>query len=189
MSFASFVRALPQYRAKAPRGTLVCPSLEELYRDHLDFVFRHASRLAGPGIDAEDVTQDVFLIVADKLDVFDGAQSAITTWLYGITFNVVRARRRRMRVRRDFEVKEQAGALALAPNYLDMMEAHRLVYEILDQLGDRKREAFILAELEGLSCEEIAARVGAKTETVWSRLHYARRKFADCLEMRLQQER
>ena len=40
-----------------------------------------------------------------------------------------------------------------------------------------EREVFILAELEELSPEEIAAIVGAKVETVWSRLHYARADF------------
>ncbi len=41
-----------------------------------------------------------------------------------------------------------------------------------------KREAFILAELEELSCEEISRLTGAKVETVWSRLHYARKELA-----------
>jgi RNA polymerase sigma-70 factor (ECF subfamily) len=192
MSFASFVRALPQRRAKTARFAPSRPSLEELYRDHLDFVFRQARRLGAPGIDAEDVTQDVFLIVARKLEIFDCAQSSITTWLYGITFNVVRAQRRSMRKRKDFECKEERDnneVSAPPPDSLEMREAQRVVHEILDQLPHRKREAFILAEIEGLSCEEIADRVGAKTETVWSRLHYARREFADRLEMRMQKER
>jgi RNA polymerase sigma-70 factor (ECF subfamily) len=45
-------------------------------------------------------------------------------------------------------------------------------------MGRKKREVFALYELEGCSGEEIAERVGCKLETVWTRLHYARKDFA-----------
>src|SRR5438270_37240 len=77
-------------------------TLDGVYREHFDFVFRMAARLGGPMLDAEDASQEVFLIVARKLDTFDGT-SLVTTWLYGITLNVVRSLRRRQRLRRLFE--------------------------------------------------------------------------------------
>src|SRR6185369_1116766 len=91
--------------ARAQKNTVAVPpplTLEEVYRDHFEFVFRKAARLGGPGFDAEDACQEVFLIVARKLHTYD-ATSLVTTWLYGITFNVVRAMRRRLRLRRFFE--------------------------------------------------------------------------------------
>lgn len=157
---------------------------EEVYREHFEFVYRRAARLGGPGIDAEDAAQEVFLIVARKLETFDHS-SRVTTWLYGITLNVVRGMRRRAFVRRLWE--RQAPAPEPAIQSIDRAEvraAHRIAYEILDSLSPKKREVFILAEFEELSCEEIAAIVGAKTETVWSRLHYAREEFARRLEKR-----
>ena len=51
------------------------------------------------------------------------------------------------------------------------------------QNGFDKR-VFILAEFEGLSCEEIAAMTGTREQTVWSRLHYARKEFAERLDKR-----
>src|SRR5438045_9516522 len=86
--------------------------LEAVYRDHFEFVYRKAARLGGPGFDAEDASQEVFLIVARKLHTYDGT-SLVTTWLYGITFNVVRALRRRLRLRRLFE--RSAGPLPDPP--------------------------------------------------------------------------
>jgi RNA polymerase sigma-70 factor, ECF subfamily len=160
-------------------------TLEAVYREHFDFVFRMAARLGGPGLDAEDASQEVFLIVARKLDTFDGS-SLVTTWLYGITLNVVRSARRRLRLRRLFERDD--APLADVPiqsvDRAEVREAHRIAYAILDKLAPKKREVFILAEFEGLSCEEIAKVVGTKTETVWSRLHYARQEFARRLEAR-----
>ena len=160
-------------------------TLESIYREHFDFVYRKAARMGGPGIDAEDAAQEVFLVVARKLDTFDGS-SLMTTWLYGITLNVVRTLRRRSRIRRLFE-REEAQGLDVPVRSVDraeVLDAHRIAYAILDKLAPKKREAFILAEFEGLSCEEIAALTGSKTETIWSRLHYARKEFAERLDAR-----
>ena len=67
----------------------------------------------------------------------------------------------------------------------EVLDAHRIAYAILDKLAPKKREAFILAEFEGLSCEEIAQLTGSKTETVWSRLHYARKEFSERLDAQM----
>jgi RNA polymerase sigma-70 factor (ECF subfamily) len=168
-----------------PRPTPPSLTLEAVYREHFDFVFRMAARLGGPTIDAEDASQEVFLIVARKLDTFDGT-SLVTTWLYGITLNVVRSLRRRARLRRLFERDDvpKADVPIQSVDRAEVMEAHRIAYGILDKLAPKKREVFILAEFEGLSCEEIARIVGTKTETVWSRLHYARQEFAKRLAAR-----
>jgi RNA polymerase sigma-70 factor (ECF subfamily) len=152
---------------------------EELYRRHFEFVYRKAARLGGPGIDPEDVAQEVFLIVSRKLETFDGT-SQVTTWLYGITLNVVRSTRRRAFLRRLWERDAAASAEVVLQSVdrAEVMEAQRIAYAILDRLSPKKREVFILAEFEGLTCDEIAGIVGAKTETVWSRLHYAREEFS-----------
>ncbi len=163
-------------------------TLEGVYRDHFDFVFRKAARIGGPSIDAEDIAQEVFLIVARKLGTFDGS-SLLTTWLYGITFNVVRSTRRRLRLRHLFDYSDHDESVVIRSiDTVEVMQAHKIAYEILDKLAPKKREAFILAEFEGHSCEEIGLLVGAKTETVWSRLHYARQEFAQRLAARQRQQ-
>jgi RNA polymerase sigma-70 factor (ECF subfamily) len=164
-------------------------TLEDVYRDHFDFVFRQAARLGGPAIDAEDAAQEVFMVVARKLETFDSS-SLITTWLYGITLNVVRSLRRRARVRRLFELGEDKSDVAVRLlDRAEVVDAHRIAYEILDKIAPKKREVFILAEFEGLSCDEIAQLVGSKTETVWSRLHYARKEFAERLAHRTRKDK
>jgi RNA polymerase sigma-70 factor, ECF subfamily len=177
--------ARTQKDAAAAPPPLAPLTLEAVYRDHFEFVFRKAARLGGPGFDAEDATQEVFLIVARKLHTFDGS-SLVTTWLYGITLNVVRSIRRRLRVRRLFERAgdEVPDAPVRSLDRVELLQAHKIAYEILDKLAPKKREAFILAEFEGLSCDEIGQLVGAKTETIWSRLHYARQEFSQKLELR-----
>ena len=184
MLFASILRIMPADRERPRSQPAVSLTLEDVYRDHFDFVFRQAARLGGPGIDAEDAAQEVFMVVARKLETFD-ASSLITTWLYGITLNIVRSQRRRARIRRLFELGEEKSEVPVRSlDRAEVLDAHRIAYAILDKLAPKKREAFILAEFEGLSCEEIAQLSGSKTETVWSRLHYARKEFAERLAAR-----
>jgi RNA polymerase sigma-70 factor (ECF subfamily) len=165
-------------------------TLEGVYRQHFDFVVRKATRLGGPEVDPEDAAHEVFLVVARRLASYDGT-SLVTTWLYGITANVVRSMRRRARVRRLFEGRRDPTDLppVRSLDRAEVVEARRIAYEILNKLSAKKRETFILAELEGHTCEEIAQLTGTRTETVWSRLHYARAEFARRLQSRRERGR
>ncbi len=160
------------------RAMPVALKLEDVYREHFDFVYRRAARLGGVGFDAEDAAQEVFLIVSRKLDTFDGT-SQVTTWLYGITLNVVRRARRSARLRKLLEWRgAERETVVRGPDRAEVSEARRIAYQVLDKLSNKHREVFILSEFEGLSCEEIGRIVDCKVETVWSRLHYARKEFA-----------
>jgi len=48
----------------------------------------------GPHFDPEDIAQEVFIIAGRRLNTFNNT-SRVTTWLYGIKFNVVRSFRRK----------------------------------------------------------------------------------------------
>ena len=161
----------------------------DVYREHFDFVFRAAARLGGPTFDAEDAAQEVFIVVGRRLDTFDGS-CRITTWLYGITLNVVRAQRRRARIRSLWEraAPPRAPSALESIDRVELRQAHKIAYEVLDKLAPKKREVFILAEFEGLSCDEIAVIVGTRAETVWSRLHYARTEFSARVDKRMRGE-
>ncbi len=63
-------------------------------------------------------------------------------------------------------------------------EAARVVIELLEQLDDKKRAVFGLAELERLSASEIADALGVGQNTVSSRLRLARREFAEAAARR-----
>lgn len=172
--------SMPVSHRLGPPG-MAPPDFDSLYRDHFEFVYRVARRLGGPGFDAEDAAQEVFVVVSNKLDRFDGS-ARITTWLFAITLNVVRSQRRRQRLRRLFERRRvEEPPILESVDRAEVRDARRILDEVLEKLAPKKREVFVLAELEELSCEEIAAIVGAKTETVWSRLHYARAEFAERL--------
>ena len=159
------------------------PTLAELFRAHAAQVHRWAARLGGPSIDADDVVQEVFLAAHRKLGGFRG-DAQLTTWLYGITENVVRHRRRKERWRRFLgggaaDVAGDVPDPSRAPDeQLAGAQAAAETYRALDALKEKYRTVLILFELEGHSGEEIAALMGAKVATVWVWLHRARAEFA-----------
>ena len=162
------------------------PEISSLYRAHAAEVERWVARLAGPTVDAEDVVQEVFLVVQRRLSEWR-ADAKMTTWLYRITERVVHRQRRKQRMGR--WLRGLAGDFAgdvpterLTPvEDLERKEAARTVYAALDGLERKMRAVFVLFEIEGLSGEEIAALTGTKLATVWVQLHRGRARFLERL--------
>jgi RNA polymerase sigma-70 factor (ECF subfamily) len=154
-----------------------------LYDAHWTFVYRTARRLGTPPEELEDVVHDVFLVVLRRLDTFEDGK--LTTWLYRITANTVSDRHRRRRVRSAFAaLKVWVGAAPPpAPDRLaEQACAERRTESVLARMSPKKREVLALHALEGLSGDEIAERLGCPVNTVWTRLHHARREFAEVAE-------
>ncbi|MBI3183060.1 MAG: RNA polymerase sigma factor [Myxococcales bacterium] len=152
----------------------------ELYRAHFPFVWRVARRLGIPDSERGDVCQEVFLVAFRKLGAF--RQGRLSTWLYRIAANVCSDRHRRRRLREALlSLWGERPAEKVAPRTpltdYESREAEAAVGEVLSRMAPKKREVFALYELERLSAEEIAERVGCKLKTVWTRLHYARKDF------------
>jgi RNA polymerase sigma-70 factor (ECF subfamily) len=155
------------------------PDFEDVYEQHLTFVWRVLAAMGVPPDRLEDAVQDVFVIVHAKLTGFEG-RSRLTTWLYGIARNVaLEAIRRQARERQHTAALEEA--LPPAPGdgeaIARRLEARRLLLDILARLDDDKREVFVLVELEQVPIKEVAAMLGIKENTAWSRLRLARREF------------
>ena len=158
----------------------------ELFDAHFSFVFAVARRLGTPASEVDDVCQEVFVVVFRKIGDFQHGR--FTTWLYRIVANVVSDRHRRRRFREamhDLAERVLPATLVPAPTpeaSVQQRDAEAAVDRVLARMSPKKREVFALYELESLSGEEIAERVGCKVDTVWTRLHYARKEFAQIAE-------
>jgi RNA polymerase sigma-70 factor (ECF subfamily) len=165
----------------------------EIYRRHVADVTRWVRRFGTADADVEDVVHDVFLVALRKRQDFDPRRAAFGTWLFGVTANVTRSRRRRdtwrARIRRAFpwwsdETSPRAWIVpdsAEASGSPEENETGEVLQRLLDELGEKYRTAIVMFELEGLSCDEIAAAVGCSVENVYVRVHRARRKMAAAL--------
>jgi len=152
------------------------------YAENVHQVGRWAERLGGPELDIEDVVHDVFSIAYRQRAQFRH-DSSVATWLFGITNNVIRHRRRKEKWRRwlSGSAEETAGHLASATpdplRHAELGEATRLVYRLLDRIPDRDREILILFEIEELGADEVAALLKIKVANARLRLHRARTRF------------
>ena len=166
------------------------PAWRELYDAHFDFVSRVARRLGTPASELDDVCQEVFLVAFRKLSDFRDGR--LTTWLYRICANVVSDRHRRRRLRRtllEFWRKPEEPTVDWTPDReYESREVEAAVSRVLERMAPKKREVFVLYEMEGLSGEAVAELVGCKLDTVWTRLHYARKEFEQIARKRGLQE-
>ena len=161
-------------------------SLAEIYDRYAPQVERWARRLAGPRFDAEDLLHDVFLVVLRRHHEFRN-EARITTWLFRITAQVVRWRRRNDVLRRWLwglhgqALAESRSAGPTPVEEIERREESLRLYAAMDRLPEKYRTVLILSALEESTGEDIAALLGIETNAVWVRLHRARAKLADLL--------
>jgi RNA polymerase sigma-70 factor, ECF subfamily len=161
-------------------------SVARVHEEHGEFVWRTLYRMGVRPPHVEDVYQEVFLVVHRRLRTFTG-QCAITTWLYEICFRVAAGYRRKAHFRREELIpdwSELDGLSSEAPSperQLVTVQRAKQLERILDAMPLEYRVVFVMFEVEGLSSEEIAENVGAPLGTVYSRLHRARKRFAQSL--------
>jgi RNA polymerase sigma-70 factor, ECF subfamily len=162
-----------------PLGKL---DFDAVYHAHAQTVARWAARLGGPGVDVEDITQEVFLVADRRLREFRH-ESRVATWLFSITAKIVANDRRRRRIRRWWlrltpNAGDDMAAAGDTPlEQLEKRERRRQFYEALDGLSERQRRALVLFELEGLSIAEAAELMGLRPGNVRVLLHRARAAF------------
>jgi RNA polymerase sigma-70 factor (ECF subfamily) len=148
---------------------------ERIFQEHAPYVWRALRRLGVAEADADDVCQDVFIVVHRKLDTY--RTGALRTWLYGICLRVSSEYRRRPYRRREEVVDAVPDAGVDAPQE-DEVERRRALARLdgaLDLLDDDKRAVFVLFELEQVPMAEVAEAAGCPLQTAYSRLYAARK--------------
>lgn len=177
-------RAIGDDRRPPPRSSGhdgLSVEFRAIYDEWFEDVSRWIRALGGQEADRDDVLQEVFLVVRRRLSAFDGAN--VAGWLYRITRRQVRDFQRRTWVKHIFNrhrveepdlLADGRGSPAAA---FEHKERQRVLHALLSKMKEDRRSAFVLFEIEGLSGEEIARIQSIPLNTVWTRLHHARREF------------
>jgi RNA polymerase sigma-70 factor (ECF subfamily) len=145
---------------------------EMLYRKHVGRVHALCLRMMRDRSEAEELTQETFIRVWERLGSFRG-ESEFSTWLHRVTVNVVVGElRRRGRWRERFVAQDAAEVGVAQPAFaagsdLDLERA-------IASLSPKARLVFVLHDVEGYKHGEIAELTGLAVGTSKAHLHRAR---------------
>ena len=163
---------------------LEIPSFDEVYSEHVGFVWRTLRSFGVREPQLEDAVQDVFVVVHRRLSEWEG-RAAITTWLFAIARRVACAARRKLTTRTTEPLDDEPAGTEDTFAAMSRAQAAATVMAILDTLDEDKRVVFTLVELEQLSVPEVAQMLDCNLNTTYSRLRLARAAFEQAAKKRI----
>jgi RNA polymerase sigma-70 factor (ECF subfamily) len=173
-------------------------AVRELADRYSSRIFQLSMRYMKNREDAEEVTQDVLMKVCRKVNAFRG-DSALSSWIYRITFNTAMSRLRSTRLARQAEQdheraiagdadegyqrsRQPADWTRLPDEALLRAQLRQAVAEAIEELPEIYRAPIVLRDIEGLTTEEASLRLRLKDQTLKSRLHRGRLMLRQKLE-------
>jgi RNA polymerase sigma factor (sigma-70 family) len=149
-------------------------AFHQLYENHYRRVYALCWRMLADKDSAEDVCQEVFVQLWQKIANFRG-ESKFATWLHSVATNTVLGHLRKQKnwLQRIFSIEDQS-VLEASVELVDESESMRLELKI-QQLPERARLVFVLFAIEGYRHEEIAKMLNMAVGSSKSQYHRAKR--------------
>jgi RNA polymerase sigma-70 factor (ECF subfamily) len=172
---AALARALIAKQTAAPRVA---------WSRFSPLVRRILRRSLGPQYDVEDIVQDVFMCLFERVHTLRDPV-ALKAFVIAITVRTVRYEIRRARVRRWVGLSRTAELPDLRVVHADSTSRHALIhlYRTLDRINARDRTAFVLRFVEGMEASEVAAALEVSVPTArrcftraWERVTFFARR-------------
>ena len=169
------------------RGSIA--AFDALYRRHKGPLYRYLLRQCRDAAVAEELFQDIWANLVRARASYT-VSARFTTYLYRLAHNrlIDHYRRRAPGALVSFDDEDESLPEAVAAGreephtaYDSKTSAARLL-ELLAELPEAQREAFVLQHESGMSIEEIAEATGVNRETAKSRLRYAMAKLRSGLQ-------
>jgi len=140
-----------------------------------------AYRISRNEEDTEEIVQDVFITVYNKIDKFEG-KAAFSSWLYRITANTafMKLRKRKQHLSISFEEAVASGGeisvveICEPPSPGTQRELRDVLEQALNILPPEYRAIFVLRDVDGLSNQDVSSILGITVPAVKSRLHRSR---------------
>jgi RNA polymerase sigma-70 factor (ECF subfamily) len=149
-------------------------AFEVLVRRHTPRALTVARRLLGDPDDAEDLVQDAFIRVLDKIHTFD-AEREFAPWFFRLLVNLgINARKSKARRRTEPAPPHLSTREPGPDRVVERNEVRERFEEALARLPDRQRLVVSLYDVDGMTSAEIAKMLRVSQETVRWHLHQAR---------------
>ena len=160
-------------------------SFNKIVNEYQKKIYWHARRMVGNHDDADELTQQVIIVLFNKLKTFR-FDSSLKTWIYKITLtrslNFINKKKVRNFFRLD-EIKNQATQKGndIISNIEDKEKLEKL-NSILDELPIKQREVFVLRKFDNLSYEEISKITGKSVGGLKANYFHASKKIFEKLK-------
>jgi RNA polymerase sigma-70 factor (ECF subfamily) len=170
---------------------------DHLYRLHNQRVYTLCLRMVRDTAEAEDLTQEAFLLLFRKIHTFRG-ESAFSTWLHRLAVNLVlmRLRKKRLPVVSIEAIPDPEDGSA-PPRTLELGASDLVLEGVIDRINLERciqrlpagfRRVFLLHDIQGYRHREIAELLGRSVGDSKSQLHKARKRLRESLR-ELQREK
>jgi len=175
---------------RARRQSILATGIDQIHEQYRRRVYSWCLRIARNVEDAEDLSQDAFLLLCRKINTCRG-ESAFSTWLYRLVINVALMRMRRKtppHMQFDDILEARHGAINPCQELKTSVRAMAAsvarvdLERMFDQMPSGYRKAFLLHDSEDYSHPEIAVITGWTIGTSKSQLHRARKHLRNLLE-------
>ena len=148
-------------------------------------IYWHARRMTGNHLDADEIVQQVLLVMFNKLKTFN-FQSSVYTWIYKITSTRSLNLLRRNKVRSLFSIEDKAGEILKTENDiisdLENKEKIEKIQQFLLKIPAKQREVFILRNFDELSYDEISEITGRSVGALKANYFHAFNKLKDLMK-------
>lgn len=147
--------------------------LDDIIREFTPRLRRYVRSRVGNNEDADDIVQDIFYQLMRTLNVLNNPVGHVASWLFTVARNLTINHSKK-----NFEdTLDEASYDEMDDSDPDSELLRKMLWEELDkaleELPPEQRNAFVMTEIDGLSTQEAAARMGVSQNTFLSRKHYA----------------
>jgi RNA polymerase sigma-70 factor (ECF subfamily) len=160
-------------------------SFNRLINKYQQKIYWHARRMTGSHLDADEVVQEVLLVLYNKLKDFQ-FKSSLYTWIYKITStrSINFLNKRKFKKILSFEDINTAeiGSKEDIINDIDTKDKIKKLDQFLQTLPAKQREIFILRNIDGLSYEEISKITGKSIGGLKSNYFHAINKISEMMK-------
>lgn len=162
--------------------------LEELYEAYFPKVYNYLFYHLLHKEETEDLTEQVFLKIAEHIDSYDPGKAKPSTWIHSIAANTLtdyyRTRKRCVSLCDGEYDLENELMVDFEEQYNQILEPkRRAVFEALAKMGERDRMMIYCVYFLGMSYREISEQMQIKESTLASALLRAKQKLRKRLEM------
>jgi len=159
-------------------------AFNELVRKYQQRIYWHARRMTGNHLDADEIVQEVLLVMFKKLKDFK-FRSSLYTWIYTITSTRSINLLRRRSVREIFSLQDSEADRAADSDIIKDLENKEEIKRLekhLQKIPIKQREVFILRAIDGLSYEEISEITGKSVGGLKSNYFHALKKITGMMQ-------